>query len=301
MSFPIEIFDKIFDERAKSFTSKRDRHKFLCDMSLLSKKMTGLAQSHLFEKTITFHGNGSLDIERGRGFNNWCKFLTGLKENNNKKLPDLALTCAVKTIKYILIRPYTAGGTDQGKAIEFAEDLQDEFLGAIFTNVRKLEMSGFPTLTNPFGVPMFGKFLGDRIETLDLTNGFITTKDFVDFLCLFTKLQYLRISDPFVHNSAIPQGLPPSPPDGTFKGVLHLHFSGPYFAQEIFSIFCSIRFKMKYCQIVLDDRCIFLEERNLSRFLSKFKDTLKYLRFHSESTPSYRVRAHMTARRLIAI
>ena len=291
MRFSKEIFANIIKEGAESFASKTERQEFLRMMSLMCRKMRRPAQHLLFEKTITFHGNGNPDKEKDRGFNNWCQFLIGLKGSD--KPPSVAMTRAVKTIKYI--RPVNG---DVRNPIALPADKQHEFLEAIFTNVERLEMSRFLSLGNPSRTPVFWESLGGRIVSLDLANGFIVMEQFVNFLRLFTKLRSLRISNSVVRYEAIEKL---SPPPGTFQEVLHLHFSGLGMYREILPIFCSIPFEMKYSQIVLDDQGIFSEETNLSPFLSKFKDTLEYLRFHSESTPSYRVRACMTTRRLIAI
>ena len=291
--FSKELFQIIIGEGAKSFASKGDRHKFLCEMSLMSKKMTEPAQRHLFGNAITFHGNGNPHKE-DRGFNNWCNFLISLALANSDKVPDLALAHVVTTIKYI-----GSVNGDGGNRVTLPADDQHEFLGDIFLQVKKLEMSEFLFLEDPSCTPIFGKSLGNQIETLDLTGGLIITKEFVNFLCLFTKLQYLKISDSLVQYGTTHEGL--QPPDRTFEGVLHLHFSERSCSRDILLMFCTISFEMRYSQIILDDQGIFKMESNLSWFLSKFKRTLEYLRFHSESTPSYRVRAHMTTWRLIVI
>ena len=290
MSFPFEIFEHIIDEGAELYSGE-ERRAFLRVMSVVCKNMTLRAQSHLFGNTITFRGNGGLG-EKGRGFNNWCQVLAALKKTKTAEnnLPDIVLVGVIKTIKYI--RP----GFDMRNRI-LLPTKQREYLD-VFTKVTRLEMSGFESVTDPNWTPVFGKSLGKRIRYLDLTKGKMNVNEFVKFLYVFTELRHLRISDPRIESAEVAVRNPSSLPKGTFSGVLYLHFSGPDTSRKILQMLCSIPFEMNYSHIVLDDKGVSLAESNLSlsQFLSKCKTTLEYLRFHSESTPSYRVHTRMTTR-----
>ena len=283
MTFPPEIFHIIISKGAGS-GSDEERRAFLRQMSVVSKDMTSKAQSHLFsEGAITFCGNGTGKLDNkgkhGYGYNDWCK-------------SKVVATHHAGTIKYT--RPFSDSGNSVHPLFRECEYLD------VFTKVTKLEMSYYASFVDPAKTPMFGTVLGHKIKSLVLTRCGIKIDEFVEFLCLFNKLQYLRISDPIIDDRAR-EGPVRSPPHGTFSEVLHLHFSGLTFPTEILQMFHDISFKMNYSRIVLDDEGVFYAEENLSPFLSKFKGTLKYLRFHSESSPSYRVHATMTTRRLIVI
>ena len=270
-TLPPELINMIVDAAADSSAdsskdsskekARRRKRELLTNMSLVHKRMLPQVQVHLFKK-ITFYGNSGR-----RGLNGWCDY----RRNGNQELQVPATN--VKEIKYIgLVNDVIPGG-NANKCLEK------------LTKVVKLTVERYPEKGEDIQLEtVVGMALGHQVRFLKLVWYKLDVNDFISYLRLFPKLEYLEM-DGIVIEPGTLRGHPSLP---KFEGVLRLDsfwydpLTPPH---EIINMLTSIPTEMKYSHIILGSRVVKEggAENCLKPFLSKSKDTLKCLHISGES------------------
>ena len=260
VNLPAELFNKVVDAVAEELDEVA-RKKALENCSCL-RLMRWQAQRHLF-KAIVFNGNDNSADKGGAAagwnwFNRWC--------TDDPDRTQLSSHCT--TIYYIR-------GGDRNVTVK----AQDPRYLLAFKNIENLCLAcvTIDPLEDPRRMPMFGKCLGNRIQTLVLRTCTMDVNQLIGYLCHFPHLKFLEISSAEIVEAK--QRIHQTPPK--FRGALRLELSEDDMTQFLVDINSTVT-RMEYNRIGIHGRIISPQE--IRAFLSKSGDSLTHLLINSEST-----------------